>query len=251
MMENAKILRALIVDDEEEARNLLERQLLRLENLEVAGKAAGADEALEMVARYQPDIVFVDVQMPNKDGFWLVRELKNLRTGPTVIFVTAYSEYAMHAIKVAAFDYLLKPVNFDELKATMARYRVEVRDNHFIEKVEKLLGHLDEGEHVTFRTRTSYVVIPLNEIVYCEADVNYTTLFMDKNYKEVVTINIGRMEQILNRPNFYRLGRSHIINLNYLNRIDNRSRTCQLLKNGERYAIKVPHKNLKELLEVL
>jgi two-component system LytT family response regulator len=250
-MNESNIVRALIVDDEEEARNLLERQLLRIEHVEIAAKASSADEALEKTTLIQPDIAFIDVQMPLKDGFWLVRELKHLRNCPAVIFVTAYSEYAMHAIKVAAFDYLLKPVNFEELQDTIKRYRVVAHDNRFKEKVEKLISHLDEGEHVTFRTRTSYVVIPLNEIIYCEADVNYTTIFMDKNYKEVVTINIGRMEQILNRPNFFRLGRSHIININYINRIDSKTKTCQLIKNGERYAIKASHKNLKELLETL
>ncbi len=250
-MNEKSILTAVIVDDEEEARKILERQVMRLENIRVVGRASGAEEGLALTRRLKPDIIFVDVQMPGKDGYWLVQEIKNLRDHPAVIFVTAYSEYAIHAIKVAAFDYLLKPVDFDELKETMTRYRREIPGVRFADQVEKLLNHLDERGHITFRTRTSYVIIPPNEIIYCEADVNYTSIFMDKNYKEVVTLNIGRIEQILNRPNFYRLGRSHIINLNYLNKVDSRTKTCQLLKNGERYTLKVPSRTLKELMDNL
>lgn len=120
-----KTINALIVDDEEDARDILERVLMRLNNINIVGKAAYADEGFEMALKRNPDIIFLDIQMPGKDGFGLVEQLKKFNLKTTIIFVTAHVEYAINALKVAAFDYLLKPVEFSDLKNTIQRYREE------------------------------------------------------------------------------------------------------------------------------
>jgi len=215
-------IRAIIVDDEEEARDVLERLLIRQGSIQVAGKATNVDEGLEMIIREKPDIVFLDIQMPEKDGFELVKELRNLNLNTTIIFTTAHIEYSINAMKVAAFDYLLKPVSFDELKETIQRFMCE-QNHDLTKKVDVLLDALNKPEKICFNTRTGYIYIAPEDIIHCQADVNYTEIHLGKERKEVVTVNIGKVEELLQNYKFYRISRSHLINTQYLTKADRRN----------------------------
>lgn len=242
-----EILKALIVDDEEEARDILERLLKRAGEVEIVGKASGVDEALDMIVKLDPDIIFLDVQMPEKDGFQLVTELKKFSIQTTVIFVTAHIDYAINALKVAAFDYLLKPVVFDELKEALMRYRCEQKQNAYLKKVDSLVNIVNTQEKICFNTRTGYIYILPDEIVYCESDVNYTEIHLSKERKEVVTINLGKMEEILNNTNFHRLSRSFLINTDYLAKADRKTKSCELYKNDEKFVVPAPPNQIRVL----
>jgi DNA-binding LytR/AlgR family response regulator len=250
-MESDKKISVIIVDDEEEAQHVLEHQLMRLSNIEVVGKASDGSEALEMIINMSPDIVFLDVQMPGKDGFKLVEELRKFLVKTTVIFVTAHSEYAINALKVAAFDYLLKPVLFDELKETMYRYKSEKRIANVEDKIDQLAATINKTSKLKFNTRTGYIVLDPHEIIYCEADVNYTYLHLGKTKKEIVTLNIGKIEQILTQYNFYRISRSVLINLIYLIKADRKSKTCQLVKESESFQFHIPPNHIRELEKLM
>lgn len=242
-----EVIKALIVDDEEEARDIIERLLLRAGEVEVIGKASGVDEALDMIIKLDPDIVFLDVQMPEKDGFQLVTELKKFNIQTTVIFVTAHIDYAINALKVAAFDYLLKPVVFDELKEALMRYRCEQKQSSYLKKVDALTNIVNNKEKICFNTRTGYIYILPDEIVYCESDVNYTVIHLSKERKEVVTLNLGKIEEILNSNHFHRLSRSFLINTDYLAKADRKSRTCELYKNEEKFVVPAPPNQIRVL----
>jgi len=243
-------INAIIVDDEEEARDVFERLLLRTGDINIIGKASNADNGLEMIISKKPDIAFLDVQMPDKDGFELVREMKKFNLNTTVVFVTAHIEYAVSALKVAAFDYLLKPVEMGELKQTIERFKNEKKHELSTNKIDILLDMLDKNDKISFNTRTGYIYISPKEIVYCQADVNYTEIIINSERKEVVTINIGKIEEMLPKTNFHRLSRSHLINTNFLAKADRKTKSCELYKDNEKFVIPAPPKQIR-LLEKL
>ena len=246
-----KAIRALIVDDEEEARNLLERLLQRIPGITVIGKASSADEALDSVINCLPDLVFLDVYMPEKNGFQLVDYFKKYLLNTTVVFVTAHAEFAIDAMKVSAFDYLLKPVLMSQLTDTILRYKAEKLQAQNADKAgrnnEKTIRHCK----IKFNTRTGYILVSPSEIMYCEADVNYTHLYFGKDNRETVTVNLGRMEEILAPYPFYRISRSILINHMYLSKADRQKKKCQLVKADERVLLDIPPNHIRELEKLL
>jgi DNA-binding LytR/AlgR family response regulator len=249
-METEK-LNVIIVDDEEEAQDILAHQLKRVGNIEITGKASGVDEALEMIIGLNPDIVFLDIQMPEKDGFELVKSLREYNLSPRIIFVTAHNEYAINAVKVAAFDYLLKPVVFDELRETILRFRSGRVQKAEKSKIEALLETLGKKDKICFNIRTGYIYISPKDIICCQADVNYTDIHLSLDRKEVVTINIGKVEELLKQSNFFRISRSHLINTDYLVKADRKTKTCELYKDGETFSIPASPKQIRELEQLI
>jgi len=238
---------AIIVDDEQDARDILERQLLRLEGIEIIGKAKSVDEGFEMIIGKKPDIVFLDIQMPEKNGFELVKQLKSFNLKATVIFVTAHVEYAINALKVAAFDYLLKPVAFSDLSAAIERYKSEKQNGLNESKIDMLIDSLNKQDKISFNTRTGYIYIHPGDIVFCKADVNYTELHFGSGRQEVITVNIGKVEEMLASSKFFRISRSFLINTDFLTKADRKSKTCELYKNDEKFTIPAPLKQIRML----
>lgn len=246
-MDNIKLISVLIVDDEEEARDVLERLLQRIGGINLLGKAENANQAFDMIVEKSPDIVMLDVQMPECDGFDLVQQLKNHNIKTTVIFVTAHIEYAINALKVAAYDYLLKPVVFTELKETINRFKCEKINSADSEKVDLLMNMLNKPEKVCFNTRTGYIYISPSDVVFCSADVNYTEIHFSNGRKEIVTLNIGKVEDLFNKFSFHRMSRSHLINTKFLVKADRKQKSCTLIKDGEVFKIPSPPNQIRTL----
>jgi two-component system, LytTR family, response regulator len=247
----ATTIRALIVDDEEGARNLLERLLSRIPDITVCGKASSADEALEMVIANEPDLVFLDVQMPEKNGFQLVDYFKKYLLNTTVIFVTAHAEFAINALKVSAFDYLLKPVMMNQLNETILRYKAERRQVSKDRKVDILLEMANRPCKLKFNTRSGYILVSPAEIMYCEADVNYTIIYLSSESKEIITINLGRLEEILAPYSFFRISRSILINTAFLKKADRQKKKCILVKADDKVMLDIPPNHIRELEKLL
>jgi two-component system, LytTR family, response regulator len=247
----AKGIRVLIVDDEEEARNLLERLLYRIPDIEVIGKAASTDEALDMAINCLPDLVFLDVQMPEKNGFHLVDYFKKYLLNTRVVFVTAHAEFAIDAMKVSAFDYLLKPVLMNQLLETVLRFKAERLQVFNLNKTVQTSEKINHPCKIKFNTRTGYILLSPAEIMYCEADVNYTNIYLGKDNREIVTVNLGRMEEILAPYSFYRISRSVLINQAYLSKADRQKKKCLLVKANERVQLDIPPNHIRELEKLL
>lgn len=247
----SRLIHVLIVDDEEEARNLLERLLLRIPDVEVIGKASSADEAFNMVINCLPDLVFLDVQMPEKNGFQLVDYLKKYMLNTTVVFVTAHAEFAINALKASVFDYLLKPVLMSQLTETILRFKAERLLVMNGKNTERLKDKSDKPCKIKFNTRTGYILVSPSEIMYCEADVNYTTLYFGKENREIITVNLGRVEEILVPYSFYRISRSILINQVYLSKADRQKKKCMLVKSDERVFLDIPPNHIRELEKLL
>jgi len=241
-------MKALIVDDEEGARDILERLLMKVPDVEIIGKASSADEALELILSGKPDIIFLDIQMPEKSGFDLIDYLNRYLLQTHVVFVTAHAEHAIHALKVAAFDYLLKPVMLSELRDTVLRFRASQQQAGNRKPMTPAPSH---QQKIKFNTRTGYLLVNPEDILYCEADVNYTVFYFGKGSREVVTLNLGRIEELLASYPFYRISRSMLINRNHLSKADRQKKQCVLVKEGEAVILEISPGHLRELEKFL
>lgn len=241
-------IKAIIVDDEPEARDIMANLLADFGDVEVLAKDESVDEAFRSISRHKPDLIFLDIDMPNKDGFQLIRKLKGIKLNPAIIFVTAYNQFAISAIKHAAFDYLLKPVDIDELKQSLQRYKEDVRAAATLSRIENLLQALQE-EKIRFSSRTGTIYINPAEIIYCRADGNYSDLYLTGRDKQTVTLSIGRLEDLLPAPRFMKISRSLIINRQYLAEVNRKEKVCKLEVNDECLELNVSAKYIQKLIE--
>ena len=239
-------LRALIVDDEEGARKLLKKLLDEthlFQDLRLANSGVSANNELK---DFDPDMVFLDIKMPEKDGFEFLSDLTHRNGRPGIVFVTAYEQYALKAIKNQAFDYLLKPVNRKELKLCVQRYMSNMKDNIAISLQPAQHFNPDKIQRVKVSTRTGTIFVnPLN-ILYCKADGNYTVLCTIEK-QLLCSMNIGKMREMLPESSFIRIGRSLILNLEHISQLDRRQSTVTMVHLGESVTVKIPRNHLKEL----
>lgn len=241
-------MRILLVDDEPEARELLGFMLAGKEGISIVGAAGNVDEAIVLMKKEHPDLVLLDIQMPGKDGFHFIEQVHRSGEDPGIIFVTAFEHYAIQAIRNSVFDYILKPVHQDELEQAIERFRRQEKKGRE-QDIRKLVDALhDQGPtRIKLNTRSGYVLIDPSEVVYCEADGNYTHLQLSRGNTELITQNLGAIEKILNGSAFFRASRSYLVNLNYLTRVDRKKCSCYLEYPGASCSIKIPAQKMKVL----
>lgn len=239
-------IKALIVDDEEEARDILANLLTDFSDIDVVGKENSVDAALLAIFKSQPDIVFLDIDMPNKNGFDLINELQAFKIKPTIIFVTAFDHYAIDAIKCAAFDYIMKPVDIDDLQLCIAKYKAEIDTAQVSDKISDLLRSLNK-EKIKFNTRDGFVFIDTDEIIYCKADGNYSNIYLRNNgSKQTVSLNLGSLLEML-PDNFSRINRSIVINRFFLKEVNRKKRECRLSTPIDELVFNMPKRYIKQL----
>ncbi len=242
------MIKILIVDDEEEVRELLEIFLRSYSDAQVIGSASNVDEALKISAKLSPDLVLLDISMPGRDGFGYISEIQEKKLYPGIIFITAFENYAIKAIRSAAFDYLLKPVDKMELFNAIDRFRT-FKESDKETEYSKIIEILTKSKHgrIRLNTRTGYFFVDPDDIVYCEADGNYSHITLAQGKNEISTVNLGNLEKILEQHRFFRISRSFIINLKYLARVDRRQNLCEMEYNGLSQQLKVPAQKIKLL----
>jgi len=239
-------LSILIVDDEPKAVDYLAMLVNEIDGAYLAGTANNADEALKLLCKKTPDLILLDIQMPEKSGFDLISELKIKKINVGYIFVTAFDEYAIKAIKASAFDYLLKPVDRDELTESIARFRYHFSSENINDHIENLLTVVANRTKIKVETRSGYIILNPHEILYCLADGNYTDAIMADGRKETLTLNLSRFHEKLTQDCFFRVSRSALINLNYLTGVDEKARKCKFsVRTSDE--LKVSRSRLKDL----
>ena len=242
------LLKILIVDDEPEARELLKFMLQEEEGLTVVGMAENVDDAFRIVKEKIPDLVFLDIQMPDKDGFHFIEMISHSSLDPGIIFITSYDNYAIQAIRNSVFDYILKPVRREELIQSIERFRkkrVEGPGQDYSGLMEALKG--EWPGKIKLNTRSGYILIHPAEVVYCQADGNYTHIQLVTGTREMTTQNLGTIEELLKRGTFFRASRSYLFNLKYLARVDRKNCLCILEYPGNSCSIKIPSQKIKLL----
>ncbi|GGB99074.1 LytR/AlgR family response regulator transcription factor [Dyadobacter sediminis] len=211
-------MRTLIVDDERLARNELKRLLEPYTKIEIIGEAANAEEALVMIEEMQPELLFLDIQMPGKNGFELLSSIEG--KSPEVIFTTAYDAYAIKAFEFNALDYLLKPIDTERLKETIHRIEenqaLPETSAHTQERAEKVLG---ENDQVFVKDGEKCWFVKLGKIRLFESMGNYVRLHFD-DQKPLVLKSLNNLEERLDPNTYFRANRKHIINLHWIEKIE-------------------------------
>lgn len=212
-------MKALLVDDERLARNELRRLLDNFPKINIVGEAANADEATVLIDELQPDLLFLDIQMPGKNGFELLQSLEG--HVPEVIFTTAYDEYAIKAFEFNALDYLLKPVELHRLTEAIQRVEEELH-HHEQEKKNKEEGTsklLTENDQVFVKDGEKCWFVKLGKVRLFESMGNYVRLHFD-DQKPLVLKSLNALEDRLDPKTYFRANRKHIINLNWIDKIE-------------------------------
>jgi two-component system LytT family response regulator len=204
-------MRALVIDDERLARKELIKLLEDFPEIEILGEAANVDEALELIKTHNPDLLFLDIQMPGKTGFELLEMLDSV---PTVIFTTAYDEFALKAFEVNALDYLLKPIQMDRLNDTITKLEPPKPAGEVAK--EPTLGLSDQ---VFVKDGDKCWFVSLSDIRYFESDGNYIKVFFE-NFKPMIHKSLNALDEKLNDRDFFRASRKHIINLSWVESIE-------------------------------
>ncbi|HEX8334833.1 MAG TPA: response regulator [Segetibacter sp.] len=214
-------VRTIIIDDERLARNELKKLLQEFSEIEVIDEASNAAEGLEKIEQHNPDLIFLDIQMPGKTGFDLLEELER---SPKVIFTTAYDEFALKAFEVNALDYLLKPVEPRRLSDAIQKLHFEEnRDNgSSVNGPNTLLrsnGLLGENDQVFVKDGERCWFVKLNEIRLFESVGNYAKVFFAGN-KPLILKSLNALEERLDDKVFFRANRKHIINMRWIEKIE-------------------------------
>ena len=226
-------MKALIIDDERLARKELNNLLNDFSEIEIVGEAANADEAIELIDQQQPDLLFLDIQMPGKTGFEL---LEMLDAVPMVVFTTAYDEYAMKAFEVNALDYLLKPIQPERLMEAMTKVlKLNEKDDV---KSDSGNGKLGLRDQVFVKDGDRCWFVRLSEIRLFESDGNYIKVYFDTN-RPMIHKSLNALDEKLNDREFFRASRKHIINLSWLDTIEPwfNGGLMVKLKGGERVEV--------------
>ncbi|MDX5419408.1 MAG: LytTR family transcriptional regulator DNA-binding domain-containing protein [Hymenobacteraceae bacterium] len=237
-------MKAIVVDDSRLARAELRRLLQQHPEVQILGEAQNADEAQALMEKFQPDLLFLDIQMPGRSGFELLEQLETI---PQVIFTTAFNEYAIKAFEHNALDYLLKPVQPQRLAVAMGRVKDQFEENQQQQQPKDVLH---EHDQVFVRDGDRCWFVRLSEVKLLEVSGNYSCLYFGKE-KPLIQRSLNYMEQRLDPKVFFRVSRQQIVNLKWIERIEpwfSGSLKLYLRDGGELEVSRRQAQRFKELL---
>jgi two-component system LytT family response regulator len=246
------MIRTLIVDDEKNNRQLLNDLLTQhFPNIEIVGEADGVQSGLREIRQQSPDLVLLDIRMEDGDAFDLLEQIGNIHF--RIIFITAFEEYALKAIKFSALDYLLKPISLEELGLALEKAENQVVQDLQLQVSELYRNMLPKiKKRIVLRTAEKLHLIPVDEIVRCEAERNYSMFFLKDGKKIIVSSPMKDFEDILSEQGFFRLHKSHMVNLSFVNSYVKADGGYVLLNDGTELPVSVRKKNqLIRLFETL
>jgi two-component system, LytTR family, response regulator len=245
------MIKVILIDDEPLARGLVAEYLESYTDIQIVKECGDGFEGVKAIAEHQPDLIFLDVQMPKLNGFEM---LELAEPKPSVIFTTAFDEYAMKAFESNAIDYLLKPFSKERFDKAMSKWMSQ-RANQTSETINETientpLKHIDEQHRIAVRFGSKISIIPTQDVFYIEAYDDYVKIFTEKDYF-LKKKTMSYYEQTLNSTDFLRVHRSFIINLRQITRIEpyEKNGHVVLLKNGK--SIPLSRSGYARLKEVL
>ena len=210
------MLKAILIDDEPDCVRLLAHELgVYCPQVQVVGRSTNSEEGLRLIQILQPDIVFLDIEMPRMNGFQLLEKISPLPF--SLIFVTAYNEFAVKAFRFSALDYLLKPVDALDLQEAVRKAERQQRvDGRQIELLRHQLHTHQLTDKIAVPYQQGVIFLPVNEIIYCESDSNYTNVIATQNRHFLLTRTLREVQEVLEERNFLRVHRQYVINLDHI-----------------------------------
>lgn len=244
------MIKAIIIDDESFHRETI--QLLLADyfpDVQVVAQAEGVNEAVAVLELHRPDLVFLDIEIKGGTGFHVLQKLK--KRDFRLIFITAFNEFAIQAIKFSAIDYILKPINEFEFKAGVERAIQEIEKQEAPAPIDNLfINYQDKTEKkLVLRTSQELHVVNVADVVRCEADNAYTTFFTASGEKIVVSKGLSEYAELLENFGFLRPHQSHLVNIRYIKKMDKSDGGFLILKNNAEIPISTRRK--QAILDIL
>lgn len=244
-------MRVILIDDEPLARSVVIEYLQSWPDLEIVQECSDGFEGVKAIAQYEPDLIFLDIQMPKINGFEM---LELIDQPPPVIFTTAFDEYAIKAFEEHAVDYLLKPFTKERFDKAVQKWMDQQQTSEPKQNTKQLLDNLQNStprnERVVVKTGNKIKIIPVNDIIFLAADDDYVKIHtMEGSFLKNKTM--GYFEKMLGEDNFVRVHRSYIVKINEITRIDPYERESHLaiLKSGEKIPVsKTGYPRLRQVL---
>ncbi len=230
------MISCIIIEDEKKARETFEMIAKRYlpEKLKVLASAETVKEGVYAIHKSRPDIVFLDIEMPGENGFKLFDYFDTITF--EVVFLTAYKNYAIDAIRFAAFDYLLKPLDYMELVRVVSRFEMKKKEVNNNARIQVLLNNLNMGADISSKialpTLTGYQMEKISHIIYCEADENYTKIYTIRGDFILVSRTLKVVEDMLPPEYFFRIHKSFLVNMNFVKSYNRTDGHKILLENG-------------------
>lgn len=255
MLTTEKSLTVCIIDDEEGIRKNLKNQFAFLQlPVRVTGEADSVRTGVALLQEKQPDIAFLDIEMPDGKGFDILRQLTDIPT--KIIFITAFNQYAVEAFRFSALDYLLKPIDTEELSEAIRKAQNLLEQQSYQFRLGVFLNNMEDistkYKKLVLKNSDSIFAVNISEIIHLQAFNNYTTFFLEKQNPIVVSKTLKEYEETLSRFGFYRIHQSHLINLNFFSRYDKKDGGVVVLKDKTTLPISAKKKEgLFEFLENL
>ncbi|MCL3781930.1 response regulator [Prolixibacteraceae bacterium JC049] len=212
---NTMAINAIIIDDEKNNRENLAHLLKQYcPMVSVLGEAASAAEGVELISILKPQLIFLDIEMPHQNGFDMLDTIQHNQF--EVIFVTAYDHYALKAIKVNALDYILKPIDINELKNAVnkATLRIENQQWHWHKELIQNMTSNNGSTRIALTTQDQIEMVFVKDIIRCQGERNYTHVFLSDNTSRLISKPLSELEELLTEHQFMRVHKSHLINFN-------------------------------------
>lgn len=243
------IYKTVIIDDESKARTML-KGLLAMHcqsRISVIGEAGCVKDGLAEIREKNPDLVFLDVQMPDGTGFDLLEQIPDIPF--KVIFASAFDKFAIQAFKFSALDYLLKPVEVEALIEAVSKLDESERFREMNRKLEVLLSNKNSFEKIALPTLDGIIFVKIKEIIRCESDNNYTAIYLKNGEKIMVSRTLKEYDDMLTPFNFFRIHKSHLINLGFLSRYKKGEGGFVIMEDGAE--LEVSRRRKEEFLEAI
>lgn len=237
-------LRSIIIDDNEQGISVLSDLLNKyFKDIEIVGTASSVEEGVDIINRSQPDIVFLDIEMPGENGTALFDYISE--PSFDTIFTTAFEDFAAQAFRLGSIDYLLKPIKASELKEALQKVRVKRSQEESASA--QIVTKFDQSDKITFSAVDTVEIFTISNILYCKAENNYTNV-VGKEKKALVSKTLGYYESLLESYGFMRIDRSYLVNLSHIGRVDKANNLVHLIDG---ITLPFSGRRKKELLDKL
>lgn len=229
-MNNAKLdtptISAIIIDDESNAINLLEVYLRKFPSIQVIGKETEAKKGLELIREKLPELVFLDIDMPDMDGLMVANIVQTESLYSEIVFTTAHQHYAYEALDIKPLDFLTKPFCIADIELVLQKYKDKLIKKKQEKKLDNFIKSQNNSTKIKFPTTNGILFIEIKNIVLLKSKLNNCEILMQNGTTETITRNLYKVIHILNSSAFFQIGRSTYINMNYLQRVDKKNFKC-------------------------
>jgi two-component system LytT family response regulator len=240
------MIRSIIIDDEQHCvRALLKDLQQHCPSIELSDTCYSAKEGIMAIKKHHPDLVFLDVEMPWMNGFEMLEILGDVNF--SIIFTTAHDEFAAKAFRISAVDYLLKPIDANDLKAAVQKVERKMDEGSSLQHITNLLRNIRQpsaGQKIALPQREGYEFIDVASIIYCEAEGAYTKVFISERRPMLISRTLGDVEELLPPEMFQRIHHSTLINVTYVSQFLRSDGGYIVLKNGEKLSVSKAKKEM-------